>query len=173
MSNFNKFYTAVLILFTLLLVVVDYTRQKSNKLNDQINLELKQEMSDISKQHLNDQIRCLQNVSYLIKQIVPPKEKFETGLVTVQLSMGSFEDMKKEEVAFRDHIEACSKSATAQFCVPELEEHVKVISKTNNHFLVIEKLTMPWAVGICNFLWNSPDYPRWARDSNHTCREWS
>ena len=162
---YNKIIAIVSVLYLLVLGFAIYEDERSDKLY----IEQRTELSDIRKQNLDNQIKCLQDITYLIKHVLPllpQKEKFETGLVTVQLSMGSLEDMKKEEVAFRDHIEACSKSATAQFCVPELEEHVKVINKNNSHFLVIEKLTLPWASGICNFLWNSPDYPRWARDSN-------
>jgi hypothetical protein len=133
---------------------------------------LAQELFDERQDHLNNQIHCLKDLTYLITNILPPKEKtLETGLVTIQLSMGSLEEMKKEEQKLRDYVAALNKHTTAQFFVSGLENNIKIVNKNNSYFLVIEKLTVPWAVGICNFMWNAREYPRWARDPNHTCRE--
>ncbi len=139
---------------------------------EKTNATLTQELLDEKQDHLRHEIKCLENITYLINNILPPKEKeLDIGVVIVQLSMGSLEEMKKEEVALRQYVTELNKYATAQFFIPGLEDRIKIIHEQNNYFLVMEKLTVPWAVGICNFMWNAREYPRWARDPNHTCRE--
>ena len=106
-----------------------------------------------------------------IRLNIAPEKFLESGVATLQLSMGTVEEMEVQKVNLIEYLSGCVTLPSAEFCVYGLEKKVDIIKENNLYFLVIKDITLPEVAGLCDFMYNNRYYNRWARGTNHSCRE--
>ena len=98
----------------------------------------------------------------------------DTGLATAQVG-GYYRtagEAEKEMELLKGYLKECEGIGTSWFCSPNLVNRVEIKKGRYSYFLVITQLTNPQLYALCNFMWSTSALQvRWARQPNHTCRE--
>lgn len=132
--------------------------------------KLQRKLDDAERANATEKLDHLKEITKLIGMIAPPKQmqpsdSLEHGAISLEMSIGSLDEMQKQQAELQKQIVLCFEHNKGPFTL-ELLDRIKIKQGSASYFLVIEELTSPMAAALYDYFWNSSN--AWARSgANH------